>query len=122
MLSRSVIFHAISSYLDSEFLIKQQNLDLLPIGYKLKLTDLVLFHKIVYKTVQIAMPNYIFQLTKDSVPNTKKNAEIYNGSDELVFGCSVRPRVNAFRYSFFPRMIFHSKLDRLNVIINSQSY
>ena len=84
---------------------KQQNLDLLPIGYKLKLTDLVMFHKIVYKRVQIAMPNYIFQLTKDSVPNTRKNAEIYNGSDDLVFGCAVRPRVDAFRYSFFPRTV-----------------
>ena len=93
------------SYQDSEFLMKQQNLNLLPIGYKLKLTDLVLFHKIVYKTVQIAMPNYIFQLTKDSVPNTRKNAEIYNGSDDLVFGCAVRPRVDAFRYSFFPRTV-----------------
>ena len=93
------------SYNDFEFMVKQQNLDLLPIEYKLKLTDLVLFHKIVYKTVKISMPNYIFQVTKDSVPSTRRNADINNGSDGLVFNCAVRPRVDAFRYSFFPRTV-----------------
>ena len=42
-----------TSYSDSEYLLKQWSLDILPIMSKFVFTDLVLFHKIVYVSVNI---------------------------------------------------------------------
>ena len=45
------------SYDDDDYLIKLKKLDILPMGYKFLVTDLLLFHRIVYGDVCIALPS-----------------------------------------------------------------
>ena len=56
-----------ASYSDREFLNKQNKLDLLPLDSKLNFTDLVLFHQIVYKQVNIDMPTYLLLESPENV-------------------------------------------------------
>ena len=50
------------SYSDQIFLIKQKNLDVLPIKNKFLFSDLVLFYKIINKFVNIDLPNYVIKI------------------------------------------------------------
>ena len=93
------------TYTDLQFLDKQKSLDLLPIDYKLKFTDLVMFHKIIYKTVNITLPNYVVPISSKNVLNTRSNYGIIHNSDNLMFNCTVRPRIDTFKFSFFPRSV-----------------
>ena len=92
------------SYTDNEFLLKQKSLDLLPLNTKFTYTDLVLFHKIVYETVNIGMPNYIMKCTSSEVTRiTRQNASVADNTDNFKYKCSVIPKVDAFKNSFFVR-------------------
>ena len=92
------------SYSDSEYLKKQRDLDLLPMKSKFLFTDLVLYHKIVYGLVNINLPNYVVKLEpKDVLRVTRNTNSILEGTDKLKFKCTVIPKVNSFKNSFFVR-------------------
>ena len=92
------------SYSDTEFLVKQKSLDLLPMKSKFILNDLVLFHKIVYEAVNICMPDYIVKMTPSRLPRTtRQNICVENNSDTLRYECTVTPKIDAFKHSFFIR-------------------
>ena len=107
-----------ASYSDREFLNKQHQLDLLPMNNKFTLTDLILFHKIVYKQVNIDMPSYLVRLSPESVraprnqpigsePRTLTSDihpdNIIKDNDCLHFKSKITPKVDAYKYSFFHR-------------------
>ena len=56
------------SYEDDEYLLKLKKLDILPIGYKFLVTDLFLFHKIVYGNICITLPLYLSLVTPSFRP------------------------------------------------------
>ena len=92
------------SYTDKVFLAKQKSLDLLPISVKFTYTDIVIFHKIVYEAINIGMPNYILKHTASEVTRvTRQNASIADNTDTLKYKCSVTPKVDSFKNSFFVR-------------------
>ena len=108
-----------ASYSDREYLLKQNQLDILPINSRLCLTDLVLFHQIVYKLVFIEMPSYLLLKSPEVVRNRAPTNQIGNQatfstnineaniiapSDFLQFRCSLTPKVDAFKHSFFYRV------------------
>ena len=92
------------SYSNEEFLNKQRNLDLLPMNYKFILSDLILFYKIVYKKVQIKLPNYVTRIEPQDIKRvTRSNDTISRGIDKLKFKCNILPKINAFKKNFFVR-------------------
>ena len=101
-----ILFQPYAKYSDLEFLNKQKSLDLLPMKYKFLLSDLSLFHKIVYNNVNITFPNYVTRVeSQDVLRITRSTHKISKGIDKLRYRCSVRPKVNAFSDSFFVRSI-----------------
>ena len=54
-------------YNDVEYLSRLKELDLLPLEYKFRLTDLILFHDIVYNTSTIHLPDYIVQADNNDI-------------------------------------------------------
>ena len=94
------------SYADDVFLLKQKELDLLPMKLKFVYSDLVLFYKITNKLVSIELPNYvtriephhILQITRASKPSAE-------GIDSVKFKCNVTPSVDCFRKSYFCRTV-----------------
>ena len=100
-----ILGEPLASYSDVEFLRKQNNLDLLPMKSKFVLTDLVLFHRIVYNSVNIDMPEYIKLLTPSTVSNTRVFASVASSHDNLTYKCQVKTRVDVFKFSFFPRTV-----------------
>ena len=106
-----------ASYSDREFLLKQNQLDLLPVNSRLCLTDLILFHQVVYKLVNIDMPSYLLLKSPETVRNRddttlsqvtfSSNIDVTNiivPSDNLHYKCNLTPRVDPFRYGFFYRV------------------
>ena len=92
------------SYSDGQFLIKQRNLDLLPMKSKFVYSDLILFYKIVYNKVQIMLPNYVTRIEPQDVKRvTRSNNAISRGIDKLKYKCNIFPKINAFKNSFFVR-------------------
>ena len=113
------------SYSDSEFLCKQKQLDLLPMKYKFIMSDLILFHKIVHESVNIKMPNYIVNLRPSDITRpTRQTQCIANNSDTLKYRCTVIPRVDAFKQSFFVRTYSNWNNLPLSIreIVNSDSF
>ena len=51
---REKIFISFSSHI-----YKCRQLDILPLSYRFKVTDLVLFHKLVYNLIPLTMPEYL---------------------------------------------------------------
>ena len=109
-----------ASYSDREFLTKQHQLDLLPLDTRLKFTDLILFHHIVYKTVNIDMAPYLLlqspELVRYRNPGSSASGErvpisgdideanIIVPNDHLQFKCTRHPKVDSFKYCFFHRV------------------
>ena len=101
------------SYSDSMFLTKQVELDILPMEYKFIYTDLVPFHQIVHKLVDIELPSYICPKPTSSVGSRFKtpfaissgvdSSNIIIQNDNLQFRSIMAPKVNAFKYGFFYR-------------------
>ena len=55
------------SYFDIETCYKKyKEVNILPLRYRFDLNDLMLFHKIVYNTIDIKIPAYIKQYTRES--------------------------------------------------------
>jgi hypothetical protein len=94
------------SYSDEDFLIKQRELDILPMKNKFIFSDLTLFHKIIYETVQIKLPNYVIRIEAQDIKHaTKSNILISKGTDQLKFKCNTLPKINAFKNCFFVRTL-----------------
>ena len=83
-----------ASYNDNDYLCKLNKIDILPIGYKFLVTDLLLFHKIVYNNICIKLPEYIRLVAPCSMPNPlkrlrpRKIIDIQN--DHPIFQCSLK--------------------------------
>ena len=94
------------SYSDEKFLQKQRVLDILPMKFKFLFSDLILFHKIVYNNVDIKLPNYVTKVKPQDIKcNTRSNIFISNGRDKLKFRCTLLPKINAFKNSYFVRTV-----------------
>ena len=101
-----ILKESYKSYSDEEFLKKQWSLDLLPVNCKFILSDLTLFYKIVHNKVDILLPNYVSRIEPQDVKKvTRSSKAIAEGTDNYQFRCSVTPKVNAFKYSFFVRTV-----------------
>ena len=82
------------SYNNSDYILKLKDLDILPIKYKLMLTDLITFHKIINKLILIDWPNYLVR---------RRNSRAFE-NDSLAF--EVNSTINnkkALNNSFFVR-------------------
>ena len=56
--------------------------------------------------VNINFPNYVIKLEpKDVLRPTRRTFSIAEGNDKLTFKCSIIPKVNSFKNSFFVRSI-----------------
>ena len=74
--------------------------------HKFIFSDLTLFHKIVYKNVQIELPNYVIRIESQDIKyTTRSNILISKGTDNLRFKCNTLPIINAFKNSFFVRTL-----------------
>ena len=94
------------SYSDETFLTKQRDPDILPMANKFIFSDLTLLQKIIYKTVQIRLPNYVTRIEAQDIKYaTKSNFLVSNGKDQLKFKCNTLPKINAFKNSFFVRTL-----------------
>ena len=93
-------------YSVSEYFSKLKALNILPIDYKFLLNDLVMFHKIFYNLSVVQLP--FFLVTNDNGTNTnmtyfQRQTRNFNDKDKLKLKCTISPRVNAFKCSFFYR-------------------
>ena len=94
------------SYTDQIFLIKQKNLDVLPVKNKFLFSDLVLFYKIINKLVNINLPSYVIKVEPHMIKQvTRNNEKSAKGSDNFKYKCCITPRVNSFKYSYFYRTV-----------------
>ena len=93
------------SYNKQDFLIKQRSLYILPVNEHLLLTDLILFHKIFYEHICIAMPDYIHSISVESLnaTRTRLHATAREQADNLLLKCIIIPKKDAFINSFFYR-------------------
>ena len=92
-----------ASYNDEVFAAKQRELNILPIMLKFIYNDLILFYKIVNGVVPISLPNYITVCEPEGTQYTRRNAQIIDRSDVSTYNCSIVPRIDAFRNSYFYR-------------------
>ena len=112
-------------YNDVEYLSRLKELDLLPLEYKFRLTDLILFHDIVYNTSTIHLPDYIVQADNNDIAAHNNrlrqniNPPFYSAGhvlefnleakraesklDSLSFKITIDIRINVFKESFFVR-------------------
>jgi len=112
-------------YNDIEYLSRLKELDLLPLEYKFRLTDLMLFHDIVYNISSIHLPDYIVQADNNYIVASNSrlrhdiNPPLYSAGqvlefdlgakraecrlDSLSFKIMLDIRVNVFKTSFFVR-------------------
>ena len=95
-----------TSYSDQNFLLKQRELDILPMKYKFILSDLTLFHKIVYDKVNIKLPSYVKRIKpQDLKHSTRNKAKILKGTDKIQFKCNILPKINAFKNNYYVRTV-----------------
>ena len=94
-----------ASYTDEIFVEKQRELNILPIKLKFIYTDLILFYKIVNKTVSITLPSYISVCGPEDVRYTRRNAPIHDLSDFSTYNCNITPSCDVFKNSYFYRSV-----------------
>ena len=92
------------SYNDREYLNKMKSLDVLPMKYKFQLNDMVLFHKIYYKYSVVPLPSFLLKYEDDTNGTYfQRQTRAYNSTDTMKLKCTVIPRINVFRDSYFYR-------------------
>ena len=98
-------------YSKHEYFEKLKCLDILPLKQKFLMNDILLFYKVTHYVVNaISLPSYIVQYDySDHNPNINfiRQTRQYNDSDRLKFKCTITPRINAFKDSFFVRTVKH---------------
>ena len=104
------------SYSDQIFLIKQKNLDILPVENKFLFSDLVLFYKIINKLVNIDLPKYVIRIEPHMIKQvTRDTNESAKSIDKLKYKCCIAPKVDSFKKSYFYRTVVQWNLLPLNV-------
>ena len=104
------------SYSDDLFLLKQRDLDLLPMASKFVYSDLVLFYKIVNKLENIKLPDYITRIEPQHIEQVTRSSQASaEGLDKLKFKCNVTPSVNSFKMGYFYRTVNQWNLLLLNL-------
>ena len=96
---------------------KCNELDLLPLKTRLDYFSILLFHKIIHKTVFIKLPNYI----KLVPPTTLRSSH----KDPLAFESTIKPRFTKKNIKKLPNKIIHNpnsknKLPKKNVKLKSK--
>ena len=89
-----------------EYFMKQKQLKILPIDFKFLLNDLVMFHKNFYNLSVVKLPYFIVTYDRTNADGTmfQRQTRNFNDSDRLKVKCTIHPRVNAFKNSFFYRV------------------
>ena len=90
-------------YSKTEYYSKLKKLDILPISFKFDFNDLVQFHKIFYRpTSFLTLPEYLEQNNRPD-PLMTCYTRSMAVSDNLQFNCTIRPRIDTFKFSYFYR-------------------
>ena len=95
---RWILDEQYEEYDDESYLLKLHSLELLPIEFRLIYTDLSLFHKIIYKTVPIDLPEYIHPITEDQLGRLRSTQK-----DRSYLVCDAEEKLDVFKDSFFNR-------------------
>ena len=111
-------------YNDYEYLARLRDLDIMPIEYKFKYNDLIMFHKIYHSSSSICLPQYLVSLSSNErlrlrsnvMPPDRLGSAGFAASgmrnhnrlrdnhfDELALKSVVEAKCHAFRSSFFFR-------------------
>ena len=125
-------------YNDYEYLMRLKDLDLMPMEYKFKYSDLVMFHKIYHGKSVIKLPQYLVPITHNDRSRLRLNIhppERYSQSspsdmpdlaskrlnrlDSTSFKCVIGAKTNSFKGSFFFRT--HIEWNHLPVSIRELS-
>ena len=93
------------TYSKNEYFIKCKSLDLLPLKLRLDLYDILLFHKIIHKTISIELPSYI-TLKRQTFLRSSLN-------DPYKFVSSIKPRI-INKNTTFPKTSNKKKKIRVN--------
>ena len=84
-------------YNEVDYLEKLSSLNILPLEYKFILSDLLLFHKLVYEQIPVRIPKEITNLSK----RTSSNADV---SQKYQVSCDLQVRKNVLCNSYFVRV------------------
>ena len=112
-------------YTDSEYFGKLKYLNILPIGLKFQLNDMVIFHKKFYGYSVVKLPYFLVTQTSDhNETYFQRQTRTYNDNDRLKIKCTISPKVNAFKDCFFYRShIFWNSLPvEIRSILNPEIY
>ena len=90
-------------YNEDDYLEKLSSLNILPLEYKLILSDLLLFHKLVYEEIPVRIPKEITNLSK----RTRSNANV---SHKYQVSYDLQVRKNVLCNSYFVRVVHHWNL------------
>ena len=82
---------------------KLKRLNILPIDFKFQLNDMVMFHKIFYNFSVVKLPSFLLRQDGSNDTYFQRQTRNFNDSDGLKIKCTIPPRVNAFKDSFFYR-------------------
>ena len=64
------------------------------------------FYNIINNNVQIKLPNYVKRIEPhDVISVTRSNNKISKGIDQLQYRCTILPKINAFKNTFFVRTV-----------------
>ena len=88
------------SYNTLEYSRRLFDLNILPLREKFIFTDLLLFHKIYHGTTCIKLPSYISKVSEEDIGRLRVSR-----LDHECVKCTIHPRVDAFKSSFFFRNI-----------------
>ena len=94
-----ILFEQFEHYRDEDYLLKLHKLDLLPLNSKFILSDVLLFHRIVYNNICIKLPDYIVLDIKAC--GRPSRFATNDSPDYLKYKSTERPNIIAFTNSFF---------------------
>ena len=113
-------------YTAREYFNRLKSLHILPIDYKFLLNDLVMFHKIFYSLSVVRLPDFLvtYDRTNSDVTYFQRQTRHFNDGDRLKVKCTIQPRVNAFKNSFFYRshLQWNKLPSELRIINNTETF
>ena len=98
-----IVKEQFTHYNEVDYLEKLSSLNILPLEYKFILSDLLLFHKLVYEQIPVRNPKEITNLSK----RTRSNANV---SHKYQVCCDLQVRKNVQCNSYFVRVVHHWNL------------
>ena len=90
-------------YSDSDYLIKQTELKIMPIKLKFYQNDLIMFYKIVNSLVPINLPEHFTFLDSEQLRYTRRTAQVIDKKDITQIVCSIKASSESFKNCFFYR-------------------